>query len=201
MSQTLVCLSHSLRCAVVFSDELYDTPLAQVCSHNLTLLGITFLRIWMEGKLSRWPKLSSTHISFQNVPAQSWVTIYLGRQGTSLLISAQLLWSVKQKNNQRLLQRPGLLTAAESKMLLPSCKEPKLKGVFIWKLVSLRSLESFEGQWKKENTCWQAQMSAPSYKHQPQYFSQCVYDRIFFHFVRQHTKNRMQVLKKRLYKS
>lgn len=67
----------------------------------------------------------------------------------------------------------------KSKMLLPSCKEPKLKGVFIWKLVSLRSLESFEGQWKKENTCWQAQTSAPSYKHQPQYFSQCVYDRIF----------------------
>lgn len=65
------------------------------------------------------------------------------------------------------------------KMLLPSYKEPKLKGVFIWKLVSLRSLESFEGQWKKENTCWQAQTSAPSYKHQPQCFSQCVFDGIF----------------------
>lgn len=123
------------------------------------------------------------------------VTIYLRRQCTSLLISAQSLRSVKQKNNQRLLQRRGLLTATESKMLLPLCTEPKLKGVFIWKLASLRSLESFEGQWKKENTCWQSQTSAPSYKHQAQYASQCVYDWGVFHFVRQRTKERMQVLK------
>lgn len=48
------------------------------------------------------------------MPSQSRVTIYLRQQGTSLLISAQLLWSVKQKNNQRLLQRPGFLAVAAS---------------------------------------------------------------------------------------
>lgn len=47
-------------------------------------------------------RLSGSQIGFpQCLSAQSPATIYLGRQGTSRLIFAQLLWSVKQKNNQR----------------------------------------------------------------------------------------------------
>lgn len=42
-------------------------------------------------KLSRWPQLSSDHVSFHNIPNQCRAALYLRRQGTSFLIAARLL--------------------------------------------------------------------------------------------------------------
>lgn len=120
--QHLISNNHYFKCSKVFSSIFWwviwytsGIILLRSAALSLILSGIQFSRIRMKGKLSRWPLVCNSHISFQNVHSPSCATIYLGRQSTSLLISAQLLWSVKQKNNQRLLQRPDLLTATESK--------------------------------------------------------------------------------------
>lgn len=71
MSPTRVCLLHSLGYAGLFSDESHDIPLVDKSqkyrqSHSIKHHNFKTL----EGKLARWPKLSSSHISFQNVPTQ-----------------------------------------------------------------------------------------------------------------------------------